>query len=69
MTTVSSALKDNSRRALRGLALTLSVIVYLAGLLYAGVRSYSLFAATIAPDLLPLAVLGILAIKSVAKVA
>lgn len=63
MTTVSTALKENSRRALRGLAVTLSLIVYLAGLLYAGVRSYSLFAATIRADLLPLAVLGIVALE------
>jgi hypothetical protein len=62
-TTVSTAMKDHSRRALKGLAVTLSLIVYLAGLLYAGVRSYSLFAATIDPGLLPLAVLGIVALE------
>ena len=63
MTTVSSAMREHSRRALRGLALALSLIVYLAGLLYAGVRSYSLFASTIAADLLPLALLGIVALE------
>src|SRR3990167_1000300 len=62
-TTVANAMKENSRKTLRGLSLVLSLIVYLAGLLYAGVRSYSLFAATIAPDLLPLAVLGIIALE------
>lgn len=62
-TTVSSAMQNLGRQALKGLAVTLSLIVYLAGLLYAGVRSYSLFAATIAPDLLPLAVLGIVALE------
>jgi len=56
-------MRENSRRALRGLAVFLSLVIYLAGLVYAGVRSYSLFAATIAPDLLPLAVLGIVALE------
>jgi len=63
MTTVSTAMKENSRRALRGLAVTLSLIIYLAGLIYAGVRSYSLFSATVDPSLLPLAVLGIVALE------
>jgi len=63
MTTVSTAMKENSRRALRGLAVTLSLIIYLAGLVYAGVRSYSLFAATVEPSLLPLAVIGIVALE------
>jgi hypothetical protein len=63
MTTVSSAMKDNGRKALKGLAVFLSVIVYLAGLIYAGVRSYSLFARTVDADLLPLAVLGIVALE------
>ena len=63
MTTVSTAMKENSRRALRGLAVTLSLIIYLAGLVYAGVRSYSLFSATVDPSLLPLAVLGIVALE------
>src|SRR3990172_1067938 len=62
-TTVSTALKDNQHRAFRMLAITLSLTVYAAGLLYAGVRSYTLFAATIDPNLLPLAVLGIVALE------
>ncbi len=62
-TSVASAMQSGSRRALKGLAFVLSVIVYLAGLAYAGVRSYSLFAATIDPNLLPLAVLGIIALE------
>jgi hypothetical protein len=62
-TTVSSAMKENSRRALKGLAVFLSILVYLAGLIYAGVRSYSLFARTVDPGLLPLAILGIIALE------
>lgn len=62
-TTVHTAMKDNSRRALRGLAVTLSLIVYVAGLIYAGVRSYDLFAKTIPANLLMLALLGIVALE------
>lgn len=62
-TTVHTALKENSRRALKGLAVMLSVLVYIAGLVYAGVRSYDLFARTIPADLLPLALLGIIALE------
>jgi hypothetical protein len=62
-TTVSSAMQQGSRKALKSLAFVLSVIVYLAGLVYAGVRSYTLFAATIESSLLPLAVLGIIALE------
>lgn len=60
---VSTAMKENSRRALKGLAVFLSLIVYLAGLIYAGVRSYSLFAQTVEASLLPLALLGIVALE------
>jgi hypothetical protein len=62
-TSVSSAMQQNSRRALKTVAFALTVVVYLAGLAYAAVRSYSLFSATIAPELLPLAVLGIIALE------
>jgi hypothetical protein len=56
-------MKHNQHHALKGVAITLSLIVYLAGLVYAGVRSFSLFAATIDPNLLPLAVIGIVALE------
>lgn len=62
-TTVSTALKERQHKALKGLAIALSLIVYFAGLAYAAVRSYSLFAATIDPELLLLAVIGIVALE------
>lgn len=62
-TTIHSAMKDNSRRALRGFAMFLGMLAYLGGLLYAGVRSYDLFARTLPPDLLALALVGILALE------
>ncbi len=62
-TTISNAMKENQHRAFKLLAIALSLIVYAAGLVYAGVRSYTLFAATIDPALLPLAVLGIVALE------
>lgn len=62
-TTVSSAMQENQHKALRGLAIALSLIVYVAGLAYAGMRSYTLFSATIDTALLPLALLGIVALE------
>ncbi len=62
-TTIKSAMKDNGRGALRGFAVFLSLVVYLAALLYAGVRSYDLFARTLPPDMLSLAMLGIVALE------
>lgn len=63
MQTVGSSMRQNVARALGIIALVLSGIVYLAGLIYAGVRSYSLFAATISADMLALALLGIVALE------
>ncbi|MBM4425004.1 MAG: hypothetical protein FJ030_16755 [Chloroflexi bacterium] len=62
-TTVSTAMKENQHRAFRMLAVSLSFVVYVAGLVYAGVRSYTLFASTIDAALLPLAVVGIVALE------
>ena len=56
-------MKENSRRALRGLAVGLGIVAYFGGLVYAGVRSYDLFSRTLPAELLPLAVLGILALE------
>lgn len=63
MNSISSNMRENSRRALRGLAVVLSFVVYAAALVYAGVRSYDLFARTLPADMLPLAVLGIVALE------
>lgn len=62
-TTVSTAMNNLKVKAFGGLAVALSLIVYFAGLVYAGVRSYTLFAATIDPDLLALAIVGIVALE------
>lgn len=61
MQTVADILKTQTRSALTALAVFLSGLVYCAGLVYAGVRAYSLFARTIDPSLLWLAVVGIVA--------
>lgn len=63
MNSISRNMHENSRRALRGLAVALSFVVYLAALIYAGVRSYDLFARTLPADMLPLAVIGIVALE------
>lgn len=62
-TTVSAAMKENQSRVYRMLAIALSLIVYMAGLLYAGVRSYTLFVGTLDADLLVLALVGIVALE------
>lgn len=61
MTTVSNFMKAHTREAMKVLAIAASVLVYVAGLVYAGVRSFDLFARTLPPDMLPLAALGIVA--------
>ncbi len=63
MTTLHSALKENDSKALRGIAVALGLIAYLGGLVYAGVRSYDLFARTLPAELLPLAIIGIVALE------
>jgi len=62
-TTIKTALQEHGRGALRGFAVFLSLLVYAAALVYAGVRSYDLFARTLPPDLLALALLGIVALE------
>jgi len=62
-TNIKGAMQEHGRNALRGFAVTLSLIVYGAALLYAGVRSYDLFARTLPPDMIGLALLGIVALE------
>lgn len=62
-TNIKSAMQEHGRAALRGFAVTLSLIVYAAALVYAGVRSYDLFARTLPADMLALAMLGIVALE------
>lgn len=62
-TNIKSAMQEHGRGALRGFAVALSLIVYAAALVYAGVRSYDLFARTLPADMLPLAILGIVALE------
>lgn len=62
-TTIKTSMQEHGRGALRGFAVALSLIVYAAALVYAGVRSYDLFARTLPPDMLALALLGIVALE------
>ncbi len=62
-TNIKTAMQEHGRGALRGFAMVLSVIVYGAALVYAGVRSYDLFARTLPPEMLTLALLGIVALE------
>ena len=63
MTNIKTAMQNHGRGALRGFAVALSLIVYAAALVYAGVRSYDLFARTLPADMLGLAMLGIVALE------
>jgi hypothetical protein len=56
-------MSERSRKSFKIVSFVLSVLVYIAGLGYAAVRTYSLFASTINPDLIPVAVLGIIALE------
>mgnify|MGYP001568634858 CR=1 FL=1 len=62
-TTVESAMKDNNRQFYMGAAIVFSVLVYLAGLGYAGVRTYTLFRDTVEAEFRLLALLGIIALE------
>ena len=62
-TNIKTAMQEHGRGALRGFAVALSLIVYAAALVYAGVRSYDLFARTLPPDMISLAMLGIVALE------
>ncbi len=61
-TTIGTRMQDTQRRALKTIAYALGLLVYLGGILYAEARAYSLFTRTIDPDLLPVAVVGIVAL-------
>lgn len=63
MNSISNQTREQGRRAFKGFAIVLSFVVYAAALAYAGVRSYDLFARTLPADMLPLALLGILALE------
>lgn len=62
-TNIKTAMQEHGRGALRGFAVALSLIVYGAALIYAGVRSYDLFARTLPADMISLALLGIVALE------
>ena len=56
-------LKENNQADVRSAVWGLGIFIYLSVLFYAGVRSYSLFRATIAPEYFWLAALGIVAME------
>ncbi len=56
-------LAEQQQIDVKNVSMGLGIFVYLAALLYAGVRSFSLFKATIAPELLWLAGLGVVTME------
>lgn len=61
-TTIGSQMQENQTKAFKAIAYGLGIIVYLGGIAYAEARAYSLFARTIDPELLPIAIIGIVAL-------
>ncbi len=61
-TTIGTQMQENQTKAFKAVAYVLGIIVYLGGIAYAEARAYSLFARTIDPELLPIAIIGIVAL-------
>lgn len=61
-TSIGTQMQENQVRAFKAIAYTLGIIVYLGGVAYAEARAYALFARTIDPELMPVAIIGIVAL-------
>lgn len=61
-TSIGTQMQENQHRAFKIIAYTLGLLVYLGGILYAESRAYSLFTKTIDAELLPIAIVGIVAL-------
>lgn len=62
MTTIGTQMLDNQTRAFKVIAYTLGILVYLGGVAYAEARAFALFSRTIDPQLLPIAIVGLVAL-------
>ncbi len=60
---VGDVLSESKDRALKGMAVAASVLVYVAGLVYAGVHNYTLMTRGVPADLLIWAILGVVALE------
>ncbi len=60
---VGDVLSESKNRALKGLAVFASILVYVAGLVYAGVHNYTLMTKGVPADLLIWAILGVIALE------
>lgn len=61
-TSIGTQMQESQTRALKAIAYALGIFVYLGGIAYAEARAYSLFVRTIDPELLPVAIIGIVAL-------
>jgi len=59
---IGTQMQENQTRAFKTIAYALGMTVYLGGVAYAEARAYSLFSRTIDPELLPVALIGIVAL-------
>ena len=61
-TSIGTQMQESQTRAIKAIAYALGIIVYLGGVAYAEARAYSLFTRTIDPELMPVAIIGIVAL-------
>jgi hypothetical protein len=59
---IGTLMQESQHRAIKVIAYALGLLVYLGGILYAESRAYSLFTKTIDAELLPVALIGIVAL-------
>lgn len=59
---IGTQMQESRSRALKAIAYVLGLIVYLGGIAYAEARAYSLFEKTIDAELLPVGLIGIVAL-------
>ncbi|RMH38217.1 MAG: hypothetical protein D6694_12625 [Gammaproteobacteria bacterium] len=63
MSNVGDVLSESKNKALKVLAIFASIVVYVAGLLYAGVHNYTLMTKGVPDDLLIWAILGVVSLE------
>src|SRR3990172_2483067 len=62
MTTIGTQMQESQTKAFKAIAYTLGILVYLGGVAYAEARAFALFSRTIDPELLPIAIVGLVAL-------
>ena len=61
-TSIGTQMQENQHKAFKWIAYALGIIIYFGGIVYAEARAFSLFTKTIDAELLPIALVGIVAL-------